>query len=851
MSVVDDGDDSALIVLYREDDDYDDYYNDDGDGGGGDDDERCHTSDNRSSVSASPSPPPSISPPPPANEWSCVFCGNRLVSREDGASLLCDRSPSSGRSLATCFIQLMGDQLQLPSGGDSWNESSRGCADCCRVLAYADSLDCQLQKLRSRLMLAVQVSACKQTADDAKEDGANGDSGVHCLSDDLLVSSCDQFSLSTGYDLRENVVRVKMEQGQEEDVACKQEQDSCEGENELNVEVLTDQLRCRVCGQSYTDRLLYFRHMLSEHDLDEQSAGDCPASGGVGVAADSTAPPGRMNTRKRRRLTQKAAAALSAKGGADQEKILSAEERDKLMARGSPRRIVVIGGSRNLGGVVGVNRTRRLRHRLPLPPLPPPHLIETVAFESAPLMRRQLERIVRYPKRPLGDSGPATKRQIRRISHLLNVDDRQLWTQAPTGGCDRCGLAVDTLKELQEHKRVVHGVGAPIGEEARQYLSKPLRAGSTMGGQCPICHKYLRNRLQRHIDAHERHGDTMCPLCRKQFSRRDALDAHIKSVHIRERNFVCGQCGKTFVTLYSMQRHQLIHTGAFRYRCKQCCAGFRQKSQLVVHMRRRHGITKQMVDDNILIAEVDAEAAASEEAAAAAAMAPPAADTNQLRYMCQECGGAFIRRRALTIHMRSVHRVENVVYENVQLHLADEHGETGQSVGSVLLASSADPTATVYIDAEPNGNHVLDQQQQQHGHVDPGSGAPQTQHVDTDTMEARAVVAAALAASGVGDDHRRAPAENHWSNNSNNGGSGDGGVAQCRAVYVNVNETLEQIVEGAGDDTVFVTQSGLRDEGGELVAADGAQFHHMSAEEAVQMVQETTVVTDEQGGEWW
>ena len=36
-------------------------------------------------------------------------------------------------------------------------------------------------------------------------------------------------------------------------------------------------------------------------------------------------------------------------------------------------------------------------------------------------------------------------------------------------------------------------------------------------------------------------------------------------VHMKERPHICNHCGKGFVSLYSMQRHEMIHTNSYRW----------------------------------------------------------------------------------------------------------------------------------------------------------------------------------------------------------------------------------------------------------------------------------------------
>jgi len=51
---------------------------------------------------------------------------------------------------------------------------------------------------------------------------------------------------------------------------------------------------------------------------------------------------------------------------------------------------------------------------------------------------------------------------------------------------------------------------------------------------------------------------TTCPICRKKFACRSALEIHLRS-HTKERPFKCVVCGRAFGTKGNMKQHMLIH----------------------------------------------------------------------------------------------------------------------------------------------------------------------------------------------------------------------------------------------------------------------------------------------------
>ncbi|KAF0305782.1 Zinc finger protein 62 [Amphibalanus amphitrite] len=217
------------------------------------------------------------------------------------------------------------------------------------------------------------------------------------------------------------------------------------------------------------------------------------------------------------------------------------------------------------------------------------------------------------------------------------------------GTCHLCGKDV---KNLKMHYRRTHD--SDWGRsEALVDVDGKLVSASLAGGQCDICKKHISHRLRRHVASHVRHP---CPICKKLFSREDVIAGHIKRVHMKERPHICNHCGKGFVSLYSMQRHEMIHTNSYRFYCQECGDGFRQKQQLTAHMRHKHGVVEIEFED---VRESTFLGTITDGTV-----------TTELRFYCQECGSGFHSRRLLTAHMRIKHGVANVVFEDVQLHVA-------------------------------------------------------------------------------------------------------------------------------------------------------------------------------------
>eukprot|EP00088_Acartia_fossae_P008754 TRINITY_DN14200_c0_g1_i23.p1 TRINITY_DN14200_c0_g1~~TRINITY_DN14200_c0_g1_i23.p1 ORF type:complete len:543 (-),score=59.06 TRINITY_DN14200_c0_g1_i23:37-1665(-) len=80
-----------------------------------------------------------------------------------------------------------------------------------------------------------------------------------------------------------------------------------------------------------------------------------------------------------------------------------------------------------------------------------------------------------------------------------------------------------------------------------------------------------------------------CDECQKSFAQPKDLKNHMRSVHTKERPFVCTRCGAAFAISHLLLRHQRYHLGITKYTCKECNKGFMQKNDLKKHMRTHTG----------------------------------------------------------------------------------------------------------------------------------------------------------------------------------------------------------------------------------------------------------------------
>lgn len=87
---------------------------------------------------------------------------------------------------------------------------------------------------------------------------------------------------------------------------------------------------------------------------------------------------------------------------------------------------------------------------------------------------------------------------------------------------------------------------------------------------CTQCPKQFdgQKKLRSHLTTHEKKMFS-CNYCEKKFTKSVNVQAHIKSIHQLEKNFLCSNCGKNFSTKGALKEHQIIHQNIYPYR--ECC----------------------------------------------------------------------------------------------------------------------------------------------------------------------------------------------------------------------------------------------------------------------------------------
>ncbi|KAK2820994.1 hypothetical protein Q5P01_023953 [Channa striata] len=139
--------------------------------------------------------------------------------------------------------------------------------------------------------------------------------------------------------------------------------------------------------------------------------------------------------------------------------------------------------------------------------------------------------------------------------------------------CPRCKESFTHFLPLQWHFDNIHEISRPL--------------------KCKHCLKILPKlrTLILHEWTHTGHLPFQCAQCNVRF-RSDADLIHHHRVHTKEKPYLCSECGKTFAQTSNLSRHyRLLHSefrNVRRYSCSQCDKSFKERGALIKHQRSKH-----------------------------------------------------------------------------------------------------------------------------------------------------------------------------------------------------------------------------------------------------------------------
>lgn len=169
--------------------------------------------------------------------------------------------------------------------------------------------------------------------------------------------------------------------------------------------------------------------------------------------------------------------------------------------------------------------------------------------------------------------------------------------------CEHCGMSFYNSLGLRTHKDINHkerfkkckvcGENFLKNYTKFKHMQEVHNLGSKIRRYCMLCDEtfqYSYNLEEHKIQKHgEKRPVSNCSMCDKTFLTPNNLKIHIRSVHIRERNFVCDVCGASFFTKHDQMRHKRRHEDVKSFSCSHCDARFKTKDSWRRHQKRQHG----------------------------------------------------------------------------------------------------------------------------------------------------------------------------------------------------------------------------------------------------------------------
>ncbi|KAI1885868.1 hypothetical protein AGOR_G00208200 [Albula goreensis] len=174
------------------------------------------------------------------------------------------------------------------------------------------------------------------------------------------------------------------------------------------------------------------------------------------------------------------------------------------------------------------------------------------------------------------------------LEKIPNLEAMKTDPNPPHRKSKASGLDAHTARELrvvQVKEELPAGLSSSSGPE----LSQSTKPKPYICGECGKSYLWLKS-LKKHQKIHSGEAPFSCSICCKHFSSQQLFDEH-QRVHSTLWPHRCADCPKTFSHLSNLKKHQLIHTGEKPHHCSLCGKRFRQIQHLKEH-RKTHEDSK-------------------------------------------------------------------------------------------------------------------------------------------------------------------------------------------------------------------------------------------------------------------
>lgn len=136
--------------------------------------------------------------------------------------------------------------------------------------------------------------------------------------------------------------------------------------------------------------------------------------------------------------------------------------------------------------------------------------------------------------------------------------------------CKTCKKLFPTKRSLEEHALEVHGL------QTKKYY-------------CKLCNSVFNNRSALHIHTSKVHYDKYkCKQCGETWATYSTLQRHIRSAHTGDRPYQCKLCNKAYFSKAYLNRHKITHDDALKIPCSICSRRYVRPDYLKLHMQKMH-----------------------------------------------------------------------------------------------------------------------------------------------------------------------------------------------------------------------------------------------------------------------
>lgn len=118
----------------------------------------------------------------------------------------------------------------------------------------------------------------------------------------------------------------------------------------------------------------------------------------------------------------------------------------------------------------------------------------------------------------------------------------------------------------------------------------------------------------------------------------------------RDKHYVCSHCGKVYAHKQSLQNHEGVHKGVYKFRCEICNKGLHKRYELNVHMESHRGIKPEMCSKCGKQFSLRSNRKRHERSCLMKGLC-----AKEALYICPHCGKSCKRKSDLNDHMSGSH----------------------------------------------------------------------------------------------------------------------------------------------------------------------------------------------------